>query len=83
MVAATGGGSCWVRLPHDVDARTLADRAADRGVLIEPGDVFFMAEQPPAGYIRLGYQSIGAEAIEPGIRMLGEVIKDMLQPAVN
>ncbi|HPO18379.1 MAG TPA: hypothetical protein PLO07_04245, partial [Rubrivivax sp.] len=55
----------------------LAQRARERGVLIEPGDVFFFAEQPPAGYIRLGYQSIAAPQIEPGIRILGEVIESL------
>ena len=77
-VAAADGGCCWVRLPDGIEARELAVRAAERGVLIEPGDVFFMSEQPPAGYIRLGYQSIHADLVEPGIQMLGEVIAQML-----
>ena len=74
VVPAEGGGLCWVRLPDGVAATELAERARERGVLIEPGDVFFFAERPPAGYVRLGYQSIAAPAIEPGIRILGEVI---------
>ena len=78
VAAADGGGCCWVRLPQGIGARELAARAAERGVLIEPGDVFFMAERPPAGYIRLGYQSIHANAIEPGIQLLGTVTRQML-----
>ena len=78
VARASGGGSCWMRLPDGIDAGELADRAADCGVLIEPGDVFFMAETPPAGYVRLGYQSIQAEAIEPGISVFGEVLAQML-----
>ena len=62
VVPVAGGGSCWVRLPDGVDAAALAARAAAQGVLIEPGDVFFQAEPPPAGYFRLGYQSIAGEA---------------------
>lgn len=73
----TGGGFCWVRLPEGVDVATLFQRAAEEGVLIEPGDVFYMAERPPAGYFRLGYQSIAADAIEPGIRLLGKVISQI------
>lgn len=69
-----GGGSCWVQLPDGVDANDLARRAATLGVLIEPSDVFFMAERPPGGFIRLGYQSIAAGAVEPGIRLLAEAL---------
>ncbi len=77
VVPVEGGGLCWVRVPDGVPVAELAQRARERGVLIEPGDVFFFAEQPPAGYIRLGYQSIAAPQIEPGIRILGEVIESL------
>jgi len=77
VVPVTGGGSCWVLLPEGVAAPELAERAAERGVLIEPGDVFFHAQPAPAACVRLGYQSIAANAIEPGIRMLAEVIASL------
>lgn len=77
VVPVEGGGLCWVRVPDGLPVAELAQRARERGVLIEPGDVFFFAEQPPAGYIRLGYQSIAAPQIEPGIRILGEVIESL------
>ncbi len=73
VVPVTGGGSCWVRFPGDVDARELAVRARERGVLIEPGDVFFIADPAPSGYVRLGFQSIPSKDIEPGIRVLADV----------
>jgi GntR family transcriptional regulator / MocR family aminotransferase len=77
VVPVTGGGSCWVRLPEGVQAETVALRARERGVLIEPGDVFFHASPPPAGYFRLGYQSIAASAIDAGIQVLARVIADL------
>jgi GntR family transcriptional regulator / MocR family aminotransferase len=77
VVPVTGGGSCWVRLPDGVQAEHLAQRASERGVLIEPGDVFFLADPPPQPHIRLGYQSIPAKEIEPGIRVLGEVLASL------
>lgn len=73
----SGGGSCWVQLPDNVPAAELAVRAAERGVLIEPGDVFFQAEKPAGHFIRLGFQSINARVIDEGIATLAEVIKDM------
>lgn len=73
-----GGGSCWLALPEGIDAVELGRQAALRGVVIEPGDVFYHAERPPGGFVRLGYQSIRVEAIEPGLKVLGEVLAGML-----
>ncbi len=77
VVPVAGGGSFWVRLPAGIAASELARQAAVQGVLIEPGDVFFAAEPAPGGYVRLGYQSIPLEAIEPGIRALAQVLASM------
>lgn len=46
VMPLSGSGSCWVQLPDGIEAAVLAVRAAAKGVLIEPGDVFFMAEKP-------------------------------------
>ncbi len=73
----SGGGSCWVQLPDNVPATELAERAAERGVLIEPGDVFFQAEQPTGHFVRLGFQSIRARVIDEGIATLAGVIAEM------
>lgn len=77
VIPLKGGGSCWVRLPDDIKASDLAEKAALKGVLIEPGDVFFLAEQPAGNYIRLGYQSIPTGAIEAGIAELAQVLNTM------
>lgn len=77
VVPVIGGGSCWVKLPPGIGAVDLAKRAAAQGVLIEPGDVFFMSEQPPGGYFRLGYQAIDASAIDAGIRTFATVLAAM------
>jgi GntR family transcriptional regulator/MocR family aminotransferase len=81
IVPVSGGGSCWVSLPEGVSAVEVAVRAAERGVLIEPGDVFFHGAPPPRRAFRLGYGSIESKAIEPGIRVLGEVIAGLEQAA--
>jgi GntR family transcriptional regulator/MocR family aminotransferase len=75
----SGGGSCWVQLPGNVPAAELAQRAAERGVLLEPGDVFFHAERPAGHFIRLGFQSINAKVIDLGIATLAEVIGQIEQ----
>jgi GntR family transcriptional regulator/MocR family aminotransferase len=73
------GGSCyWVRGPEGLDARLLRKEAADRGILIEPGDIHFLSEEPPLNYFRLGYSSIATDRIAPGIKALAELIEDMI-----
>ena len=74
----TFGGSCyWVRGPEVLDARLLRKEAAERGILIEPGDIHFLGDEPPLNYFRLGYSSIAADRIESGIKALAELIEDM------
>ena len=48
-----------------------ADRAGRRLLRMPTGR--------PAGFVRLGYQSIPVESIEPGLKVLGEVLDGMLR----
>lgn len=66
---ATGGTSIWLEGPRGTDACGLAEAAAARSVLIEPGDRFF-ATEAPSRFVRLGISSIALQHIEPGIREL-------------
>jgi GntR family transcriptional regulator/MocR family aminotransferase len=74
-----GASSFWLQFPDDVDTRVLASAAARRGVLIEPGEVFFAARagtDAPANHARLGFASIDAMRIEPGIAALAAARAD-------
>ena len=75
-IPSFGGTSYWVEGPADLDTRELKDRAREAGILIESGDVCFMQKNPPQNFIRLGYSSIRARQIEPGIRKLAELIHE-------
>ena len=79
-VRTSGSSSLWVEGPPDFDASALAEEASRRGVLIEAGDVFFSAEPPPRHTFRLGFASIAAERIEPGIRALRSAADDLRTP---
>ena len=70
FTTVAGASSFWLRFPEHVDTRVVAAQAARLGVLIEPGDVFFDAREPgavPCNFARLGFASIDASRIEPGI----------------
>ena len=52
----------------------LARAATEKGVLIEPGRVNFGAEDGPRNFYRLAFSSIEEKKIEPGIRLLSELV---------
>lgn len=70
---AIGGSGAWVQGPVGLDASALAQAARARGVLIEPGAVFYA--RPTAAQnnrFRMGYSAIAGVAIEAGVRELRE-----------
>lgn len=73
--SVNGGSALWVQGPPGLDARTLAAAAAELGVLIEPGEVFFLESADnltaeAARYFRLGFTSIDNRDIDAGIQQL-------------
>ena len=72
-----GGTSFWIKGPDWLDSRELADRAAQQGVLIEPGDVFFTTKTPPLNYFRIAYSSIDSTKIPEGIARLAGILHQM------
>ncbi|MDX1431562.1 MAG: PLP-dependent aminotransferase family protein [Gammaproteobacteria bacterium] len=73
-----GGTSYWVAGPPGLDARVLEREAARQGILIEPGDVFFLSPDAPRNCFRLGFSSIPVDRIEPGIERLAGIIHALL-----
>ena len=69
-VSAQGGSALWVSAHKGVDTRELAQRLSLRGVIVEPGDVFFASARPPRQHLRIGYSSIPVERIEAGVRVI-------------
>ena len=74
--AADSGSAIWIKAPDDVDTSVLAGHARDRGVLIEPGEVFFNAAEKPKCYLRAGISSIPLQKIAPGIGELAAAVRD-------
>ena len=72
-----GGTSYWIRGTPGLDAALLAEVAREHGVLIERGDVYFMEDNGPRNFFRLGYSSIKTERIKSGIAQLASVLKEM------
>jgi GntR family transcriptional regulator / MocR family aminotransferase len=73
-----GGTSYWVKGPASLDSEDLARRAAAKGVLIEPGRVTFGGGDAPRNFFRLGFSSIEDKKIEPGIKLLSEIMAESI-----
>lgn len=67
---SSGASSIWLEAPEGVNTDVLSWNAAKDGVLIEPGAVHFLDEDPPTNYLRLGFSAIAAHKIDSGIKQL-------------
>ena len=81
QVPSFGGSSFWVEGPKGLDAERLAEAGRERGLLIEPGRIFFGKPNPPRNFFRLGFSSIDESRIEPGIELLASLIEEDLKIA--
>lgn len=72
-----GGTSFWVRGPEGLDANALAAEALRKGIVLEPGDLFFHGPKAPTNYFRLGFSSIKSEKIPEGIKGIAKIITSM------
>lgn len=71
IATSLGGSGAWIKGPEGLNGQALAQKCAERGVLIEPGDVFFnKASSATQPYFRLGYSAIASPLVRPGIEAL-------------
>jgi GntR family transcriptional regulator/MocR family aminotransferase len=71
ITPSLGGSGAWIKGPDGLDSQELVKRCAARGVLIEPGDIFF--SKPSAStcsYFRMGYSAIAGSLVRSGIEEL-------------
>ena len=73
-----GGSSYWIKGPDNLNTGELKQLAAENGIVIEPGDIHFLGDNPPLNYFRLGYSSIDTQKIAPGIEKLATLIDQLV-----
>lgn len=76
-IPSFGGTSFWVKGPEGLDSDALAGTARTRGLLLEPGRIYFGGPDVPRNFLRLGFSSIAENRIEPGVRLLAEMIHEV------
>lgn len=73
-----GGMSVWVTLPPGLDAVELLVRSRERGVVFAPGRAFFLDRAQP-NTLRLGFAGVPERQIARGVRVVGELVKELLR----
>ena len=73
-----GGTSFWLTGPAHFDAEIFAKRLQKRGVLIEPGHIFFNNGSPKNSF-RIGFPSVAGSKIDAGLKQIGEEAENILR----
>ncbi|WP_288406861.1 PLP-dependent aminotransferase family protein [uncultured Herbaspirillum sp.] len=74
FTAPDGGSALWGRFAPEIDTRLLRQAAFEQGILIESGEAFCLHDPGHFNCLRLGFSSIQAERIEPGIAALAALL---------
>lgn len=72
-----GGMFIWATAPEGITALDIMEAAAKRGVVICPGDPFY-EEERGVRTMRINYSNSSDEAIEKGIKILGDTMKELM-----
>lgn len=75
QIPAQGGSALWITGPEYLDTQDLAQDLYARGVVVEPGNVFFAGRWQPRNHMRIGYSSIDINLIDEGVRVIAQQIK--------
>lgn len=74
-----GGMFIWVTLPSYLSAIELLDNVLKQKVAFVPGNPFYIDEASnPGNTLRLNYTNSSKEEIDIGIKIIAEVIKDLI-----
>lgn len=74
-----GGFFTWVELKPDLDIREVLKVAIEEKVLFVPGNGFFADKALGNHFARLSYVTVDEEAIDIGVKRLGNVLKKFYQ----
>jgi GntR family transcriptional regulator/MocR family aminotransferase len=74
---ATGGTSCWVQGPPELDAAHLAAEAAKQGVHIEPVAAYYAAANYPRNCFRMSVRGIPVGRIRPAVVKLANLVRHL------
>lgn len=71
-----GGAYIWCRLPQGIDARNFINRAANAGVALIPGYVFYPQKNGGRNYVRINYTYESMERLREGMDILRRTLEE-------
>jgi GntR family transcriptional regulator / MocR family aminotransferase len=74
---ATGGTTCWIQGPPELDAEQLVSQAARRGVHIEEVSRYFATPVRPRNCFRMSIRGIPVGRIRPAVAKLADLVRDI------
>lgn len=72
-----GGTSFWLTGPKHFDATLLRTCLRERGVLIDRGQAFYLAQDQKNG-LRLGFAFVPVENLEDGVKLIAEEVRKLI-----
>ena len=72
-----GGTSFWLTGPEHFDASLLRERLRGRGVLIDRGQAFYLAQDRKNG-LRLGFAFVPVKKLEDGVKLIAEEVRKLI-----
>ena len=72
-----GGTSFWLTGPEGFDATLLRARLRERGVLIDRGQTFYLAQDRKNG-LRLGFAFVPVERLDDGVKLIAEEVRKLI-----
>ena len=72
-----GGFAIWVKYLHDLNAASVAEKAAEMGLSVSNGNDYFYNDDNHR-FIRLGFASLNLKELEDGVEILGRAINKLL-----
>lgn len=73
-----GGLFVWCRLPEGADMMNFCQKALERKVCVVPGTAFLADESGMTNCFRINFSTPSDEQLEKGVRILGEIAKEIL-----
>ncbi len=76
-VRPQGGLFVWCDLPESIDMLEFCNKAIEKNVAVVPGTAFIVNADDKFNAIRLNFSTPTMEAMDKGISLLGEIVKEM------
>ena len=73
-----GGLFLFCTMPEQYDSKDVMKKALDRGVAFVPGATTMIDDKAKYSTFRMNYSAASEDEIETGIRILGEVLKEVI-----